>query len=245
MKTAVVVLATGDYWKGAKVLFHTLHKYGNLPSIVTPIALGMEQCDFAEGVPIRQDYSWVKVNQYHFPKVADKLFALTLPFDRVILIDADILCLGDCSLLWSIDWLPLPFYAVRDVASYIYYQKVVDQICLNPNLLFNAGTMVFDLNQFDYKDFIQSVADGNLQSYDGGDQGYLNHWFQRERIPFGFLPLEYNACTDGHYPRMEEGTERLVHFTGSNVKPWDAKIDQTDRRWKYVARWQEEWEACS
>jgi lipopolysaccharide biosynthesis glycosyltransferase len=245
MKAAIVVLSTGEYWRGAKVLFHTLRKYGNLPSSVTTIAMGMKECDFAEAVPITQDYSWVPVSQVNFPRVAEKLFALTLDYDRIIMLDADTICLGDCSLLWS-DWLnPLPFYAVRDVASNIYYNQVVAEQGLDPNLLFNAGTMIFDTRKFPLSNFLLSVRNREIVSYDGGDQGYLNCWFQKTKTPFGWLPLEYNACTDSHYPRMESGTEKIVHFTGANVKPWNTKIGESDRRYPLVVRWRQEWEDCN
>jgi hypothetical protein len=103
--------------------------------------------------------------------------------------------------------------------------------------------MVF--NRFDLEEFLSSIIGGRLKSYDGGDQGYLNHWFQATGQEVGWLPLEYNACTDGHYPRMEPGTERLVHFTGANAKPWNHTLPEFDRRMIYVKRWRAEWEECN
>lgn len=245
MKTAVVTLALGEYWRGAKVLFHTLERYGGLPDSVARVALGMDECDFAYPVPVASDYSWVAVNKLHFAHVANKFEALTLPYDRIILLDADILCVGDCSLLWSDVLDTLEFYAVRDVASVFYYGKIIRQIRLDHNLLFNGGTMVFDRSRFPLTTFLGKVADGTLLAYDGGDQGYLNHWFQKTKTPFGFLPLEYNACTDQHFPRMQDGTARLVHFTGSNVNPWAPTIGEDDRRWPLILKWREEWDRCN
>ena len=147
MRIAVVCLCTGDYWKGAKVVFHTLRKYGRLPDHVDSIALGMSDCNFAKAVPIQGDYANVPVNPVHFPKVADKFAALLLPYDRIILIDADMLCLGDCSYLWGNRIGNLPFYAARDCASVKYYEGVIRRIGLNENLLFNAGLMVFQMDR--------------------------------------------------------------------------------------------------
>lgn len=240
MRTALAVLAHGDYWKGACTLFYTLRKYGNLPKNVTPLAVGMEHCNFAEAVPIANDYSWIDVDQINFPLVANKFFSLSLGFDRVILMDADMLCVGDCSLLWSEHLDTLPFYAVRDVATIFYYQQILEEIGLDHNLLFNAGTMVFN-REFIFDDFLTELRSSVLTSFDGGDQGYLNHYLQRNKRRFGFLPLEYNFCLDEHFPRMKEDVARIVHFTGSNANPWNTKISFTDWRWKWIELWKREW----
>lgn len=242
MRTAVATLCTGEYVRGARVLFHTLRKHGNLPSDVAAVAMGVDRCDFAEAVPIGAEYAWLPVCQRNFPAVGAKFHALTLPFDRVILLDSDMLCTGDCSLLWS-SWLDaLPFWAVRDVASVIYYEKKLKQLRLDHSLLFNGGAMVFNLGSCPSlaEDIVTDLREGQDESYDGGDQGYLNSWFQRTRTPMGFLPLEYNACTDQHFPRMWPGTERLVHFTGSNINPWAPRIGPDDRRWPMIERWRQE-----
>lgn len=242
MRTAVATLCTGEYVRGARVLFHTLRKYGNLPESVTCVAMGIDHCDFAEAVPLGTEYAWLPVCQRNFSAVGAKFHALTLPFDRVILLDSDMLCTGDCSLLWS-RWLdPLPFWAVRDVASMFYYREKLGQLDLDHSLLFNGGTMVFNLSRYPYLagSILGDLRDQKDESYDGGDQGYLNNWFQRTGTHFGFLPLEYNACTDQHFPRMEPGTERLVHFTGGNINPWAPRIGPGDVRWLLIERWRQE-----
>jgi lipopolysaccharide biosynthesis glycosyltransferase len=245
METAIVILATGDYWKGAKVLIHTLRKYGNLPTYVTPIVLGIDKCYFARPASITEDYSGIKVAAGQFAQVAKKFFALTLPYDRIILMDADMLCVGDCSYLWSGVSGKLPFYACRDTASYIYYKKVIDEIGLNPNRVFNAGTMVFQM-PFDLKLFLLEASHGILQAYDGGDQGYLNHYFQYHGIETGFLPPEYNCCLDVNMPQVPDHAKRLIHFCGGNANPWNRQeIYDNDWRVPYYQRWDEAWEECN
>lgn len=245
MKTAIVMLATGEYLEGARVLVHTLRKYGNLPSYVTPIVIGQDECDFAQALPITQDYSSIKVAAGQFAPVAQKFFALTLPYDRIILMDVDMLCVGDCSYLWS-SWLcSVPFYACRDTASYIYYKKVIDGIGLNPNRIFNAGTMVFNM-PFDLERFTREASSGVLQAYDGGDQGYLNHYFQYHGIETGFLPSEYNCSLDVNMPQTPKHSRRLIHFTGSNANPWKHwGMTPNDPRLEYYAIWDIEWEECN
>jgi len=246
-RIAVVCLCTGDYWKGAKVLFHTLRKHGKLPEHVDCIALGMPDCDFATPTAIEQDYSWVPVSQKNFPRVADKFHALTLDYSRVILMDADMLCMGDCSYLWGDRIGKLPFYAARDCASVVYYHQEIQAIGLDENLLFNAGTMVFQLDQLSqdfYDRVIELILDGTLKSYDGGDQGYLNHYFQLQDTEIGYLPQEYNGCTDQYIPQLPDHAKRLVHFTGANLNPWSTTIPKSDRRRYLIDRWRAEWEEC-
>jgi len=236
MKTAIVILALGDYWKGAKVMFHTLRKYGNLPDWVDTIALGHDR-------PLTMDWSDIPVHQTNFPKVAAKFEALTLGYDRTILLDADMLCLSDCSLLWS-DELTLPFYGVRDLATGVYYGPVLKKLGLNLALNFNGGTMVF--NGFDLDGFLKAVS-GGLQSYDGGDQGYLNAYFQlvRPDLKVGYLPTAYNCVLDKNFEQVPDSEKRIVHFTGSNANPWDPNVPKRDDRIRFLKRWQQEWsEVC-
>jgi lipopolysaccharide biosynthesis glycosyltransferase len=162
--------------------------------------------------------------------------------------DADILCVGDCSFLWSNSIGKLPFYACRDTASILYYQEIIEEIGLDPCRLFNAGTMIFHpkLLPPSFHDLIVSeILRGSLRAYDGGDQGYLNHYFQRESIEIGFLPVEYNESTDIYMPSLPDHAKRLIHFTGSNANPWSPKLASNDRRWPWVKRWQREWEESS
>lgn len=242
MKIAVVILALGEYWKGAKVMFHTLRKYGKLPNHVDTIALGAECLG---GPPLKQtwDHIPVPVNKQWFSKVAAKFEALTLGYDRVIMLDADMLCIGDCSLLWS-DKLTKPFYAVRDIATKIYYGNRLREIGLNPELNFNAGTMVF--NKCDILDELLNCIANGLQTYDGGDQGYLNAYFQliRPDLQFGFLPTAFNCVLDRNFKQVIDRDKRIVHFTGANANPWNPDVPHRDDRWRFIKWWQREWEEC-
>ena len=245
MKIAIATLCIGEYEKGAHVLFSTLEKYGGLPDSVDRYAVGIDECEYATAIPLKNDYSWIPVNQQHFPTVAGKFQALNLQYDRIILLDSDMLCVGDCSLLWSNYLGKLPFYAVRDVASNVYYHGVIESIGLNHNLLFNAGTMVFSMNLLgdDFHNcLLEEICDGVCSSYDGGDQGYLNHYFQLHKTEIGFLPMEYNVCADPHWPKLDVELTRLVHFTGSNANPWSPNVGNNDPRQPLFQRWQHEYE---
>ena len=243
MKTALAILATGEYEVGARVMFSTLRKRGGLPDSVDCYAIGPATCDFAIPLPIQEDYSWVKVNEKNFPRVADKFQALLLSYDRIILMDADMLCVGDCSYLWSEDIGEIGFYACRDTASVIYYPGEIKEIGLNPSRIFNAGTMVFQMNVLGggFHSHLMGMIQQGLRAYDGGDQGYLNAYFQQDhQDEISYLPPEYNELFDVNMPTLPPHARRVLHFTGANAKPWNPKLHPSDLRWPWVRRWREE-----
>ena len=247
MKTALIILATGEYEIGARVMFHTLERYGGLPGYVDRYALGVSDCEYANPLPITGDYSKVPVNRKYFAKVADKFEALRLPHDRIILMDADMICVGDCSYLWSEAIGNLGFYACRDTASVIYYGNEIQRIGLNSSRLFNAGTMIFQMSVLGrgfYQEFLDYIA-GGLQAYDGGDQGYLNAYFQLYyNGEIGVLPSEYNESFDVNMPTLPDHARRIIHFTGPNANPWRPNLSKGDPRWTYIQKWQAALETC-
>ncbi|MFA5153694.1 MAG: glycosyltransferase [Clostridia bacterium] len=243
MKIAIAVTATGEYWKGAKVLFSTLRKYGRLPDSVDTLAIGVNECDWATPVEIVADYSWVPVESATFPKVADKFFAWTLDYDRIIIIDADVMCVGDCSYLWSNHIGRLPVYACRDTAAIWYYPSQIEAIGLDHASIFNTGVVVVHPGLFPRRSPLGGLRRGieswHLNSYDGSDQGYLNAYFRNTEI--GWLPPEYNVCLDPNMPSLPAYAERLIHFCGGDANPW--RVNVTDWRAPYYDRWRAEYDA--
>lgn len=245
MKIAVVCLATGEYWRGAKVLFNTLRKIGHLPDTIDQIVLRNEPCDFAKTIPIVRDYSWIPTSAENFPKVADKFFALTLGYDRVVLIDADVMCVGDCSLLWSDRLGTQAFYGCIDTASKIYYKIAISEMELDPERLFNGGVMVFQ--GIDVEHVLTCIKKNIIHAYDGGDQGYLNAYFQKVRPGCnGWLPSGYNYCLDINMPAVSPDKQKLIHFCGGNANPWDRMFMLADDwRASYYKLWDNAWEECN
>ena len=103
---------------------------------------------------------------------------------------------------------------------------------------FNAGVFVAKPSLAVYDDLMQKL--GVLDSYDGGDQGFLNMYFHElvARPLFVYqpnrsravdddmlrLPIEYNVHHSFFYNRMDWIprclTPRLLHFPGPAFKPW-------------------------
>ena len=243
-KTAVVTLATGDYWKGAQVLFHSLERHG-MPDEIDRIVISNDRVDptFAKRVPITHSYDSIQTKSGQFAETANKFFALTLDYDRIILVDSDIFCVQDCKFLWSNHLNSLPFYAVRDSATYKYYPKKIDYLQLDKNLLFNGGTMVYNRNLMPdlHERILDGIRTGRCQTYDGGDQGYFNAFFQVIGQEVGYLPNGYNYLLDPHMPQLPEYARYLFHFAGGGLKPWSPGFTRKPSSFgPYIQLWQQE-----
>ena len=87
---------------------------------------------------------------------------------------------------------------------------------------------------------MKKILSHECLSYDGGDQGYLNHYFQLSRIEVGYLPNGYNYCLDPNMPQLPEYAQYLIHFCGKDTKPWQPGALTRDSRRPYIERWLKE-----
>ncbi len=230
MTAAIVTLAIGTYRIGADVLWYSIRKHSD--------TTGVEFIPMDDEF-IATDYTAVPVNRQFFAQTAKKLHALTLPYDRIIMLDADMLCVKDCSFLWSGAFGKLPFYACRDTAWKVYYPTQVADIGLNGHMIFNGGTMIYNRDRFPtlYENLMQSIASGFCKSYDGGDQGYLNHYLQATGVEVGFLPQGFNVVLDKNMPAVSPAEQHIIHFTGRNANPWSHTLPSSDWRIPYLDQW--------
>jgi lipopolysaccharide biosynthesis glycosyltransferase len=244
MKTAIAVVATGDYMEGAKVLFHSLERNG-LPDSVDRLVIGFESCGFASPVVMTEDYAWVGITDPRCHETLKNFFPLTLNYDRVISMNADMLCLRDPSYLWSDRIGALPFYATHDTAAQTYYPDNLARLGLDPLLILNAGLYVYHRDRMPdlHERMIQEIADHEIETYEVGDQGFWNHFFQRHHLEIGYLSNGLNYCLDRHMPQLPELHQRIVHFTGG--KPWKCCPSPSYWTYPYYKQWQDERARCS
>lgn len=244
MNIAVVTLVIGEeFGWGAEVLFHGLASHG-MPDSVSRIVLGVDQCDFAEPMPITIDYSDLPVErQTQFAHVAKKFYALTLDFDRIISIDSDMMCVGDCSYLFSDNLGELSYYATRDLAAHVHHSETMKRLLLREELMFNCGVTVYHPHLLPelHDKMLDDIRGGMLHTYDGGDQGYLNQYMQLNNIEVGWLPPEYNCCIDVYMPQVPRESMRIVHFAGEKAKPWNSNFSENDWRTPWTSLWWKQW----
>jgi len=241
MKTAVVTVATGDFIEGARVFYHSLERHG-LPDWIDRLIVGPEICDFATPVPMTTDYDWVSAPNLKNRESLKNFYSLTLDYDRVISVNADMLCVGDPSYLWSERIGSLSFYAVHDTAAQVYYADNLQRLGLDPLTVFNAGLYVYCRDAYPnlHEDLMVSIRAGESETYEVGDQGYWNHFFSLRKVEIGWLPTGLNYCLDQHFPPPMSADRRIIHFCGP--KPWREKRIQ-DWTLPYYEMWEKERDA--
>jgi len=250
MRIAIVTLGIGDYWKACRTLFYSLEKYGMLPDTVERIMLydsikPPEGLDFARPVQIMEHYTDLPCIK-RFINSFKRIFAFTLPYDRIIYLDADMLCIGDASLLWSEKIGKLPFYACRDTAAFKYYPDKLAAGAIDPQLVFNGGLEIYHpglLPEF-HDDLLLRLRSGTLSMYDGADQGALNSYFQFKNIEVGLLPQGLNYILDPFCPKLPEWEQRIIHFTNSGANPFKSPGRNDPETRKYYELWEEAWKEC-
>lgn len=238
MRTAIVTVATGDYVEGAKVFYRSLERRG-MPDWIDRLVIGQESCDFAIPIEMTVDYSWLPIEDPRRRETLKNFFPLTLDYDRVISVNADMLCINDPSYLWSPRIGRLPFYAAHDEAAQVYYPDNISRLGLDPLLIFNAGLYVYCRDAYPafHDDLMKDLQEGRLETYEVGDQGYWNHFLSLHKMEIGWLPTGLNYCLDKHFPVPMPEDRRIVHFTGP--KPWrELRID--DWTLPYYEMWERE-----
>ncbi len=243
MRTAVVTLATHDYFVGAKNLFESLknetfseefecYLFSNdskplsfFEGLFTNI---VNLPEIPENVKSSSEVPRFKITLY-------KMYALKFledsNYDRIIFLDSDLMCLSSLKKLLSPDLNAFQFLAARDYASPFYFPSEIENLSLNPDTLFNTGCFILNrsiLDLLSYENLISEITNTD-NSYDGSDQGYLNYIVQKFNVSFGELPVHFNYPLDINYP-LTLRPPALIHFTGE--KPWNFsnRIPKWDKR---------------
>ena len=135
-------------------------------------------------------------NKWNYSKL--RIWQLTM-YEKIIFIDADLLVLN------SIDAL-------------FYYPQL--SAAPNVNTLFNSGLMVIEPSQCMFENMLQKVP--KVQSYNGGDQGFLNEVFSWwHRLPSKLNHLKTFSWHDhrGNNEKHEVPEDLYtIHYLG--LKPW-------------------------
>ncbi|KAG1462734.1 hypothetical protein G6F55_002801 [Rhizopus delemar] len=106
--------------------------------------------------------------------------------------------------------------SIDDLFDYPQFSAVVDI-----GGVMNTGVFVAEPNQETFKDIMNTYEDA--PSYNKGDQGFLNYYFNQSTHP---LPGYYNLMVKfTHFSTLaasfiSQNTVRVLHFT-SETKPWN------------------------
>jgi glycogenin glucosyltransferase len=221
---AWVTLATNDsYALGGLVLSHSLRKVETTRKIVIMITDGVTDAMKSQLTPAFDEVINVKVLDSND---AENLELLERPdlgitftklhcwklvhYSKCVFLDADTLILKNCDELFDRD----EFSAAPDAGW--------------PDC-FNSGVFVFRPSIETFKALITHA--GEQGSFDGGDQGLLNTFFDdwATKDISKHLPFLYNMVATATYTYIPAYKHyghkvKIVHFIGA-TKPWHVKFD--------------------
>ncbi|KAH7714486.1 Protein T10B10.8 [Aphelenchoides avenae] len=229
----VSVLSSDDFLLAARVLGFSI-KFTNstIPFIVfctEDVSNDSVATLEAEGIETRRiekfDTPYIrthKARKFQYTKI--RLWSLT-EFKALVHLDLDTLLLDDVSELFQ----------CGDFCASLRHSD-----------MFNSGVFVFRPNMTVHAQMESSAH--TLESYDGGDQGFLNSFFWQVKYAPMFAPnitwrerilrlsSAYNYDVGMYYLRNRElVTPKIIHYTLGPLKPWKWWSYPTfDLNWKWL-----------
>uniref|UniRef100_A0A060SWD9 glycogenin glucosyltransferase n=1 Tax=Blastobotrys adeninivorans TaxID=409370 RepID=A0A060SWD9_BLAAD len=232
MEAYVTLLFSDDYLVGVLTLAHALRETGTERQIVVLVTESVSQAsrDAIEQVfdsvidvkhvenPHPNSTEFVLLNRPELQPSYSKIALWGIPYKKVVYLDADVLVTRNIDDLFEVEIGPLQVAAAPDIGW--------------PDI-FNSGVLVAVPNKEALTDLTARAS--HNQSFDGGDQGLLNQYFENSWVR---IPFAYNVTPSTSYQyapafRHFQSQVRNVHFVGS-VKPWSPHSEQSDQ---YVQQW--------
>ncbi|WP_202879605.1 glycosyltransferase [Serinicoccus kebangsaanensis] len=216
-RCAYVTVVSGAYHHGARALANSLRRVSDVPLIAlcTP---GADKAALAASGILTLDVPPIlnpalspsrrrrQKMQSRFAATYTKLHVFRLDFlDRAVYVDSDAVVRAPIDELFEGD----DFAAVPDAG-----------INLPNGRTFNSGVFAFTPSRTLFEQMMGRLSE--ITSYDGGDQGFLNVFFDRWRA----LPLEYNTTKRmaAHHPALfHDDDVKILHYVGK--KPWEVTGD--------------------
>ncbi|MBL0885868.1 glycosyltransferase [Myceligenerans indicum] len=233
-KCAFVTVVSGAYHHGARALANSLREVSDVPliALVTPdadrLALASSGITTIEIPGIRNPMnSGGNKIQSRFAATYTKLHVFRLDFlDRVAYLDSDTVIFQNVDDLFDGD----DFAAVPDAG--------LDQ---PDGQIFNSGVFAVTPDHGMFERMMPQLR--RTTSYDGGDQGFLNEFFDGWRK----LGIEYNTTKRmySHHPQtFHEEDVKVLHYVGR--KPWEPtakgeRYEQLDYAWlRHLRDWEKD-----
>lgn len=180
------------------------------------------------------------ISQEYFPNMITKLEMFNLKgYDKVLVLDADILITGNLQSLFQADKEKYYVAVVNENVEKLEWEAVRDSDLKDGNY-FNCGVLLITKKCFD-----ENVCGGMMEMaenfvfkdlwYCGGkwpEQDIMNLYFQGKSVRL--FPIWYNFPKREYYGNGRNLTlERVVHYWGE--KPWNWR----DKRFEKCYRWWE------
>lgn len=230
-KCAYVTVVSGPtYHHGIRALANSLREVSSIPLLALATHDADQAALTASGIHVIDVPEIVNPNrtkriQARFAATYTKLNAFRLDFlDRLVYLDGDTVVLKNIDDLFAGD----DFAAAPDAGL----ERASGQI-------FNSGVFAVTPSHELFSSLLDRL--GDTDSYDGGDQGFLNNIFPDWRR----LPQEYNTTKRifAHHPSLYNADEiKVLHYVG--VKPWEpvkpgSHYDELDLKWlEFLSDWE-------
>uniref|UniRef100_A0A1I7TF78 glycogenin glucosyltransferase n=1 Tax=Caenorhabditis tropicalis TaxID=1561998 RepID=A0A1I7TF78_9PELO len=226
MSQAWITLATNDsYAQGALTLLNSLHSSGTTRKIhclitteVSPAVRQELESRFDEVTVVdvfnsNDSENLALIGRPDLGVTFTKLHCWRLiQYSKAVFLDADTMIIQNADELFDRP----DFSAAADIGW--------------PDM-FNSGVFVFSPSLVVYRALLSLATSG--RSFDGGDQGLLNEYFNNWRdLPSAHrLPFIYNMTSGEFYSyaaayRRYGGQTKIVHFIGAQ-KPWSSTSSDT------------------
>ena len=208
-RCAYVTHADGRYSLGAMALARSLQKNSNYKLIVMysePDA--PHYLSHLPNVELRyvdKIQNPNKHGQVRFASAYSKLWVFDIAgYDRLTFIDSDAVVLQNVDDIFQ----RKGFWAAPDLG--------LDPVKAKGQ--FNSGVFSFDTKAVDFRDVLSATP--SYESSDGGDQGFLNMYFDGQ---VNYLPVAYNTLKRAlvfHPELIALSDVKVLHYVGA-IKPWD------------------------
>lgn len=252
---AVVLTSTNNYIKGVLALKHALHdlyqsEYPLLvlhtSAVVPTVVETLKEigCIVKEIDPIHPKGK-VSYKSERFVDTWTKLSVWNQSgYDRLVLLDADMLPLQNMDELMTLD-LPNKDWVAASHACICNPQKIdhypdnwvpencsyTGVTCIEPARInqksnyFNSGLIVLtpDKDKFNTMiDYLDSISDLNV--YPFPDQDFLNEIFNNQWMPISYIYNALKTLQWAHAPMWDIQKVKNIHYILN--KPWDTDINQ-------------------
>jgi len=174
------------------------------------------QVDAAKFKNLRATSQWSHAIYYRFI-AAKELYGLV---DRILYLDADVICLQTLQPLFEMDMAGKTVAAVKD-EDRCQSSEQMRKLNLTGNVYFNSGVLCIDADQWNSKKISERALEllaKNKQLYEFPDQDVLNVLLNNDTH---FMHLNYNFL----YTREHDGEAlptkeiKILHYV-ANPKPW-------------------------
>ena len=141
--------------------------------------------------------------------------------EKVLYLDADIICLKQIQELFNIDMNGKTIMAVHDIIDSYNFPIRMKKINIKSGNYFNAGVLLIDINKWNEKNISERAFElllNNMEKYDYLDQDVLNVTLENDVC---FINKNYNYIYNKEQSQKDNLVDviKLLHYA-TVQKPW-------------------------